>query len=165
MRLGLGVLLALLVAPACERASEGGGGQRPATAATVAPSTPASGAAPSTTASSAVPSDGLAWRTLGTWSGRGDGQTGSFDVSTGALRVTWEARDGATAETPFSVVLHSAISGRELQTVVSTHGPGGASVYVQDEPRVSYLVIHAADIDWRVTVDEGAAASRRLPGS
>ena len=29
--------------------------------------------------------------TLGTWSGRGDRQTDSFDVATGALRLRWEA--------------------------------------------------------------------------
>jgi hypothetical protein len=164
MRLGLGVLLALLVAPGCKPASERGGGRGSAGAAVVIPS--ASGATPlSSAAQSSAPSDGLVWRTLGTWSGRGDGQTGSFDVSTGALRVTWEARDSGTENPPFSVVLHSAISGRELQTVVSTRGPGRATVYLQDEPRVSYLVIHAAGVEWRVSVDEGAAASPGPPGS
>lgn len=161
MRTRLPVLLALLAAPACERAPEGGG-TRGAGAALVAPAVPsASDAAPRSTA----PSQSLAWRTLGSWSGRGDGQTGSFDVATGALRVTWEARDGGSADAAFSVVLHSAISGRELQTVVSTRGSGGSTVYVQDEPRVSYLVVHAAGVDWRVTVEEGAASSRRTPGT
>lgn len=106
----------------------------------------------------------LVWRTLGTWSGRGTRQTESFDVVTGALRVTWETRagpardDGAAPGGAFSVVLHSAISGRELQTVVSTRGAGGATVYVQDEPRMSYLVIDGIDIEWQVTIDEA------LPG-
>lgn len=162
-RPGLGFLLALLVLPACEQASDVGG-TSPASGPRVA-GVPPEGESVASAAPDRIPSDGLAWRTLGSWSGRGDGQTGSFDVTTGALRVTWEARDSGTANAPFSVVLHSAISGRELQTVVSTRGPGRATVYVQDEPRVSYLGIHAADVEWRVTVDEGAAASRRPPGT
>ena len=95
------------------------------------------------------------WRPLGTWSGRGNRQTDSFDVATGALRLRWEARGAAAGR--LRVSLHSAISGRPLQTVLDVRGGGGADVYFEDEPRVSYLVIESDQVDWRVTVEEAAA--------
>ena len=96
-----------------------------------------------------------AWHTLGTWSGRGDRQTDSFDVTTGALRLRWQARGAAAGR--LRVSLHSAISGRPLQTVLDVSGAGGADVYFQDEPRVSYLVIESDRVDWQVTVEEAAS--------
>ena len=85
---------------------------------------------------------------LGTWSGRGSSQTGSFDVTSGALRVTWEAREsGAPGAGRLRVDLHSAISGRPLQTVVDVRGAGADTAYVADEPRVSYLQIDAHGVD------------------
>ena len=57
----------------------------------------------------------------------------------------------------FKVSLHSAISGRVLQTVIDTRGTGGDVAHVQDEPRVSYLVVESTAVDWRVTVEEAVA--------
>jgi hypothetical protein len=95
------------------------------------------------------------WHALGSWSGRGSGQTGSFDVGTGSLRVTWEARPAGPSADPFiTVVLHSAISGRPLQTVIDVHQPGAGTAFVQDEPRVSYFEVQAPGMDWRLTVEE-----------
>ena len=95
------------------------------------------------------------WHSLGSWSGRGSGQTGSFDVGTGSLRVRWEARAVDPAADDFlTVVLHSAISGRPLQTVVDVHEPGAGIAFVQDEPRVSYFEVQAPGMDWRVSVEE-----------
>lgn len=95
------------------------------------------------------------WHSLGTWSGHGSGQTGSFDVGTGSLRVKWEAKASASATNRFlTVVLHSAISGRPLQTVIDVHEPGAGMAFVQDEPRVSYLEVNAPGMDWRLSVEE-----------
>jgi hypothetical protein len=52
------------------------------------------------------------------------------------------------------VALHSSISGRPLQTVLDTTGTGTDTVYVADEPRVSYLEIESEGIDWRLTLEE-----------
>jgi hypothetical protein len=99
------------------------------------------------------------WRPVGTWSGRGNSQTGSFSVETGALRLQWEARnDGATAPGTFRVHLHSAISGRPLQTVVDHKGPGRDTAFLSDDPRVSYLVIES-NLDWSVTLEEAMPAT------
>jgi hypothetical protein len=98
---------------------------------------------------------GLRWQPLGTWSGTGDRQTESFDVRTGTLKLVWEAFDErAPGAGRLRVELHSAISGRPLQTVVDTVGVGLDSAYVADEPRVSYLVITSEGVDWRVRVEE-----------
>jgi hypothetical protein len=99
---------------------------------------------------------GTLWNVLGSWSGRGDRQTESFDITTGSLRLIWEAReDGDPAAARFRVSLHSAISGRPLQTVVDIRGAGADSARVAADPRVGYLLIEADQVGWRVTLEEG----------
>jgi hypothetical protein len=99
---------------------------------------------------------GLRWHPLGTWTGTGDRQTESFDVRTGTLKLVWETFDErAPGAGRLRIELHSAISGRPLQTVVDTLGVGLDSVYVADEPRVSYLVIASEGVGWRVRLEEG----------
>jgi hypothetical protein len=98
---------------------------------------------------------GLRWHPLGTWTGTGDRQTESFDVRTGTLKLVWETFDErAPGAGRFRVELHSAISGRPLQTVLDTVGVGVDSAYVADEPRVSYLVVTSEALDWRVRLEE-----------
>ena len=100
------------------------------------------------------------WHALGTWSGRGNRQTDSFDVTTGAMRLTWESRnEGAPGAGRIRVSLHSAISGRPLQTVVEKGGAGTGSAYLEDEPRVSYLVIESEQVEWTVTLEEAVPTS------
>ncbi len=103
--------------------------------------------------------DRTAWRVVGTWSGRGNTQTGSFDVATGALRLRWETRnDGSQGAGTFRVSLHSAISGRWLQTVADVRGTGSDAVYLEDEPRLSYLVIESQNVEWTATLEEAVQA-------
>ena len=74
------------------------------------------------------------------------------------MRVRWETSHETTPGAGrFKVSLHSAISGRALQTVIDTRGTGGDVAHVQDEPRVSYLVVESTAVDWRVTVEEAVA--------
>jgi len=103
------------------------------------------------------------WRQLGTWSGAGDRQTDSFDVATGALQLRWEARETTPGAGRLTVSLHSAISGRPLQTVLDVRGGGAAHVYVADEPRVSYLVVESAGVDWRLELLEQVSGEPRQP--
>jgi hypothetical protein len=113
------------------------------------------------TAVDSAASEVAVWRPLGEWSGRGDRQTESFDVISGALQLVWEATN-ASAPTGgrLRVILHSSISGRPLQTVVDARGTGIDTVYAADEPRVSYLVIESEGVDWRVTLEERVPAPR-----
>ncbi|MGD9902205.1 MAG: hypothetical protein AB7U83_01950 [Vicinamibacterales bacterium] len=104
------------------------------------------------------PAPEAVWHSLGQWSGRGDRQTDSFDVTTGALRLRWETRGEAAPGTGrLTVSLHSAISGRPLQTVVDTRGDGGGDATFGDDPRVSYLVIESAGVNWRLELFEAGA--------
>ena len=95
------------------------------------------------------------WRALGNWSGSGDRQTESFDVTTGSMRLTWEAvQEGAPGTNHFRISLHSAISGRPLQTIVDTQEAGADTVDLAANPRVAYLLIESEQIRWRVTLQE-----------
>ena len=100
------------------------------------------------------------WHALGIWSGSGDRQTESFDVTTGSMRLTWEAlQEGAPGTAHFRVSLYSAISGRPLQTIVDTQRPGADTVDLAANPRVAYLLIESEQIRWRITLQEAVPVS------
>jgi hypothetical protein len=97
------------------------------------------------------------WKQLGSWSGHGNAQTESFVGLTGSLRMRWTT----TNETPkgqgrFKLILQSAISGRALQEPVDHEGPGEGTVYTADDPRVFYMSVESANLDWSFTVEEAA---------
>ena len=107
------------------------------------------------------PSSTTVWRSMGAWSGRGNSQTASFTVETGALRLRWETRnESAPGAGRFRVSLHSAISGRPLQVIVDRTGVGSDVSYLQDEPRVSYLVVESEHVDWMATLEEAVTRSQ-----
>lgn len=97
----------------------------------------------------------IEWREIGTWTGRLSQQTESFEVSTTPMRLRWQT----TSETSpgagrLTVTLHSAASGRPIQTIVDAHGVSSAAVDVADEPRWSYFVIEAASVEWQMTLEQ-----------
>lgn|GEM_PF-691275 len=102
------------------------------------------------------------WHSLGSWSDRGNRQTESFDVTTGALRVAWETLDQSKANTPgwLRVSLHSSISGRPLQTIINTQGSGSDTTLVAAGPRVAFLRIESEDVRWKITLEEGVTGTR-----
>lgn len=113
-----------------------------------------------------APAASTRWHSLGTWSGRGNRQTESFDVTTGALRLRWEARGGGAAPgARFHVSLHSSVSGRPLQTFVEHLGAGTGTAYAADDPRVSYLVVESDQLEWTATLEEAVptTAGSRAP--
>jgi len=103
------------------------------------------------------------WQRRGSWTGRGVTQTDPFISETGLLRITWEAR-GAAGAAPgagsFRIVLHSDVSGRELQVPVERAGPGNDVTYVVEDPRSFFLVIDSKDLDYTVEVAEGIPGKR-----
>ena len=119
--------------------------------------------APPPVAEAARPAPEPRWQKLGTWSGGGNRQTDSFDVTTGALQMQWTARETTPGAGRLRVSLHSAISGRPLQTVLDVRGSGASEVYFEDEPRVSYLVVEAADVNWRVELLQAGAGRPPRP--
>lgn len=114
--------------------------------------------APASRVAAGSPAPRTVWHSLGSWSDRGSRQTESFDVTTGSLRLTWQTTGEATSDAGhFRASLHSAISGRALQTIVDTTGNGSDSVRVAIEPHVAYLQIESEGLDWRVSLEEAVA--------
>jgi hypothetical protein len=102
----------------------------------------------------------MIWERAGSWSGRGDMETNSFPSSTGYLRFTWETtNETKPGEGRFKLILGSSISGRAILTVVDSKGAGRDVAYVSEEARTFFLKIESANEDWKLTVDEGFAAT------
>jgi len=112
-------------------------------------------AMPAERPSSPAADAGTHWKVLGTWSGSGDRQTESFDVTSGSLRLVWEASGGSAGERHLRVALHSSISGRVIETIVEASGAGTDTVHLAAEPRVAYLLIESEGVGWRLTLEEG----------
>jgi hypothetical protein len=97
------------------------------------------------------------WKQLGSWSGHGNAQTESFVGLTGSLRLKWTAtNEKPKGQGRFKLILQSAISGRALQEPVDQEGPGEGTVYTADDPRVFYMSVESANLDWSFTVEEAA---------
>jgi hypothetical protein len=100
------------------------------------------------------------WRSIGSWSGQGNTQTGSFTNDSGAMRVRWETRkESSPGKGTFRLSLHSAISGRPLLVAVDQRGVGHDLAEFAEDPRVSYLVVESANIDWAFTLEEALGAT------
>ena len=101
------------------------------------------------------------WQPRGKWTGRAGQQTDPFISTTGVLRLTWEARSSARANTgTFRIVLHSDVSGRPLLVAVDRRGPGKDVTYVTEDPRAFFLVIESEGLEWSVEIAEGIPATR-----
>jgi len=99
----------------------------------------------------------LAWQKIGSWSGRGNAQTDSFDIGFSQCRIRWETRnENPSGQGTLHVTVNSAVSGRELAVAVDHRGVGRELAYVGVDPHFSYLVIESSNVDWSVTVEEPA---------
>jgi hypothetical protein len=102
----------------------------------------------------------ILWHSIGSWSGQGNTQTGSFTNDSGAMRVRWETRnESSPGKGTFRLSLHSAISGRPLLVAVDQRGIGQDTAEIQEDPRVSYLVVESANIEWAFTLEEAVGAT------
>jgi len=100
------------------------------------------------------------WRTVGSWSGRGNAQTESFEIGFEQCRIDWEAQNESPPGTgKLRIAVHSAVSGRELAVPVDNPGAGHYVAYVGVDPHLSYLVIESTNVDWSVKVEEPTASS------
>jgi len=98
----------------------------------------------------------IGWRPLGTWSGRGNEQTDSFNIETGQWRIKWEARNETVPGAGrLRIEVHSSVSGRPLGEAIEHTGIGHDIAYVNEDPRLFHLVIESSNEDWSVSVEEG----------
>jgi hypothetical protein len=104
-----------------------------------------------------APRSQMIWRSVGSWSGRGDSQTASFTSDSGALRIRWQTTAGSApaADGSFRLTARSAISGRELDQAVDQRGPGNGTAYVSQDPHVFYMSVESSGLDWTFSVEEG----------
>jgi hypothetical protein len=104
----------------------------------------------------------IGWRPIGSWSGRGDEQTESFDIGSTQWRIKWETKGAASPGAgSFHVVVHSAVSGRPIQDAIRHQGDGRGVAYVTEDPRLYHLVIESAGVDWSVSVQEAVVGDVR----
>jgi hypothetical protein len=91
---------------------------------------------------------------VGSWEGSG-AHTIGFVSNSGKFRVRWSARqEQAEPEGVFQLTVHSAVSGRPLQEMVSQHGSGEGSFNFEDDPRQYNLMVASQGVAWSVIVDE-----------
>ena len=103
----------------------------------------------------------VVWKSLGEWSGRGNAQTESFIGLTGALRMHWRTKNEAPKGAgTFTLILQSAISGRDLQQPVDEKGLGEGTAYTADDPRAFQITVQSANLDWTFTVEEAVFGSQ-----
>jgi hypothetical protein len=106
----------------------------------------------------------VAWRPLGSWSGRGNTQTESFTSDSGSMKVEWTAKDGKKPGAgTFHLVIHSAISGRPLIDAVDHRGAGAGTEFVYEDPRVFFAVVESADLEWSFSLQEAVLVERKRP--
>lgn len=70
-------------------------------------------------------------------------------------RLRWEATAGSSA-TPavLRVTIHSADSGRLLESPLDHSGAGSGVVEIVEEPRQFYLTIESTGLDWALAVED-----------
>ncbi|MGE3959580.1 MAG: hypothetical protein AB7H96_22890 [Vicinamibacterales bacterium] len=93
------------------------------------------------------------WRTVNRWTGRDRLQTESWPSDSGAMRIRWstsKAKPGSV----FQLTIHSAISGRPMETVVDQIGDGEGTAFFSDDPRVFFAVVDSKNLDWQFTIEE-----------
>jgi len=106
----------------------------------------------------------IGWRPIGSWSGRGDSQTESFNIESTQWRIKWETK-GATSPGAglFHLVVHSAVSGRPIMDAVKQQGDGKGVAYVTEDPRLYHLVIDSGGVDWSIAVQEAVSGEVEQP--
>ena len=104
----------------------------------------------------------IGWRPLESWSGRGDLTTESFNIESTQWRIKWETRNETTPDAgTFTVVVHSAVSGRPIALPVEHKGTGKGVAYVTEDPRLYHLVIESSAVDWSIRIEEAVIGSAR----
>lgn len=104
----------------------------------------------------------VGWRPIASFSGRGDSQTESFEISSTQWRIKWRTQGAASPLSgTFHVVVHSAVSGRPLLDAIHQRGSGSGIAYVNDDPRLYHLVIESSGLDWSVQVQEAVVGVPR----
>jgi hypothetical protein len=97
----------------------------------------------------------VGWQPVGSFSGRGNSQTESFNIDSGQWRIKWATmNENPTGAGTFEMTVHSAVSGRPMGVPVEHRGTGHGTAYINEDPRLYHLVIESKNIDWSVSIEE-----------
>jgi len=97
----------------------------------------------------------VGWRPIISWTGRGDSQTDSFDISSTQWRIKWETKGASSPGAgTLHVVVHSEVSGRPIADAINHTGNGHGIAYVTEDPRLYHLEIQSQGLDWSLKVEE-----------
>jgi hypothetical protein len=97
----------------------------------------------------------VGWQPVGSFSGRGNSQTESFNIDSGQWRIKWATTNEKPAGAgTFRVTVHSAVSGRPMGVAVENRGQSHGVAYVNEDPRLYHLVIESTNVDWSVAMEE-----------
>jgi len=100
----------------------------------------------------------VSWRPVGSWAGRGNTQTESFELS-GRWRIRWETKNETSPGAgTLRVSVNSAVSARPLAVPIDHQGPGHDTADVTEDPHLFYLVIDSSNIDWSITAEQPVAS-------
>ena len=101
------------------------------------------------------------WRSLGSWSGRGNQQLETFAIQGGPMRLHWETtNESAAGKGFFKVRLQSGDSGRILAEPIDVRGVGRDTANLVVEHHRIYLTIESADVDWSIRVEEAVTRAK-----
>jgi len=95
------------------------------------------------------------WKSIATFSGRGDAQLETFPIEGWTWRVRWETRNELPPGSgTFKATAHSGDSGRQLAEIAEVRGVDHDTTYVTELPHRYYLVVKSANVDWTMVVEE-----------
>lgn len=98
---------------------------------------------------------GNGWSGLGTWSGDGLQNTGTFTTQTGSLKLSYDTTDVTDpAGIHFSVTIYDANDNRPIDIILSIREPSEGESHYRGRPGEYYLSINAANVRWSLTLEE-----------
>jgi hypothetical protein len=101
------------------------------------------------------------WRSLGSWSGRGNQQLETFPIQGGAMRLYWETANEAEAGKGYlKVRLQSGDSGRVLAEPIDARGVGRDTANLVVEHHRVYLTVESAGVDWSIRAEEAVTRAQ-----
>jgi hypothetical protein len=104
----------------------------------------------------------VGWEPVVSFSGHGSSQSEAFNIEAGQWRIKWETKnEEKPGQGRFKVTVHSSVSGRPLLTAIDFKGAGRNVAVINEDPRLYFLVIDSAQVDWGIAVEQMVRGERR----
>ena len=104
----------------------------------------------------------VAWQPVVSFSGHGNSQSEAFNVDSGQWRLRWETKNEEKPGTgTFRITVHSSVSGRPIMQAVDHLGTGKDVAIVNEDPRLYFLVIESAGVDWTIAAEQMVTGERQ----